>query len=97
MNTPGLGMVNTRMNTQKRSFGRMTLVAGILGLLFCLAPEAAAQGCAMCYANAEAAGPEAARALNLGILALLSPTLLLFGGIFLLAHRRAKSGTQSDS
>ena len=80
-------MAFTRMSNQKRKTSGM-LVVGLLGLLVCLAPEAFAQGCAMCYANAEAAGPEAARALNLGILALLSPTLLLFGGIFFLAARR---------
>ena len=77
-------------------FSGMAPAAAALGLFLCLVPEASAQGCAMCYADAEAAGPEAARALNLGILALLSPTLLLFGGIFCLAYRRRGENQQAS-
>jgi hypothetical protein len=54
-----------------------------------LASRAAAQGCAMCYQNAAAAGSNAQAGLRHGILILLLPTLALFGGIFaFLYHRR---------
>ncbi len=51
--------------------------------------SAFAQGCAMCYTSAEAAGPAAQRSLDIGILVLLVPTLLMFIGIVVLAVRRA--------
>ena len=57
-------------------------------LLVPLAPSAAAQGCAMCYQNASASGPQGARALRHGILILMLPTLTLFTGIFALIYRR---------
>jgi hypothetical protein len=63
------------------------VAAVVLGLLLTIAPSAFAQGCAMCYANASQQNDKAARALNLGILALLTPTLVLFGGVFFLARR----------
>src|SRR2546427_2622505 len=44
--------------------------------------NAFAQGCAMCYTTAAAAGPGAARALDLGILVLLVPPLVLFFSVF---------------
>ena len=53
--------------------------------------SAFAQGCAMCYTSAEAAGPAAQRSLDVGILVLLVPTLLMFIGIVVLAVRRAGS------
>lgn len=56
-----------------------------------LAPEALAQGCSMCVKNAAAAGEAGRKALNTGILILLTPTLLLFGGVFFLLHRRNNS------
>src|SRR3989442_15224329 len=43
--------------------------------------NAFAQGCAMCYTTAAAAGPRAARPLDLGILGLLLPPLVLFLGV----------------
>jgi hypothetical protein len=48
-----------------------------------------AQSCAMCYDSAAQQGPEAARALNTGILVLLLPALLLFAGVIITASRRA--------
>jgi hypothetical protein len=58
-------------------------------LLVSFAPSAAAQGCAMCYQNASASGPQGAQALRHGILILMLPTLSLFIGIFaLIYHRR---------
>jgi hypothetical protein len=65
------------------------LVFSFIALLVSLGPSAAAQGCAMCYQNASASGPQGAQALRHGILILLFPTLALFTGIFgLIYHRR---------
>jgi hypothetical protein len=65
------------------------LVFSFIALLVSLAPPAAAQGCAMCYQNASASGPQGTQALRHGILILLFPTLALFTGIFgLIYHRR---------
>lgn len=50
----------------------------------------------MCYSTASQQGEKAARALNLGILALLTPTLVLFGGVFYLA-RRSRHFRDDDS
>jgi hypothetical protein len=47
-----------------------------------------AQGCAMCYQNAAAAGPRTAEALRHGILIMLFPPLFIFAGIIVMAHRR---------
>jgi hypothetical protein len=73
-----------------------TLKVRVAGLILCFAagvllfaPHAAAQGCAMCYQNASAAGAQGREALRHGILILLLPTLSLFIGIFaLIYHRR---------
>jgi hypothetical protein len=64
------------------------LVLGLSLLLVSLAPSMAAQGCAMCYQNASASGPQGAQALRHGILILMLPTLTLFTGIFALIYRR---------
>jgi len=64
------------------------LVFGFVALFVSLAPSAAAQGCAMCYQNASATGPQGAQALRHGILILMLPTLTLFTGIFALIYRR---------
>ncbi len=69
-----------------RRFLAMILLAVLLASV--LAPEALAQGCSMCVKNAAATGEEGRRALNAGILILLTPTLLLFGGVFFLLRRR---------
>ena len=42
-----------------------------------------AQGCAACYTTAASGGPQTAHALRSGILVLLFPPLLIFGGIIL--------------
>jgi hypothetical protein len=64
------------------------LVLALSVLLVSVAPSAAAQGCAMCYQNASATGPQGAQALRHGILILMLPTLTLFTGIFALIYRR---------
>lgn len=77
---------------------RITRIFGILprGFLcaLCLtvaSSSAFAQTCALCYEQAAQSGARTARAINLGILALLIPTLLLFVGVLLFAVKRAQS------
>src|SRR5437879_7186701 len=71
-------------------FALYALCASVVSL------NAFAQGCAMCYTTAAAAGPGAARALDLGILVLLVPTLVLFVAVLGFAIRRA-AATESDA
>jgi hypothetical protein len=52
-----------------------------------------AQGCALCYTTASAAGAAAQRSLDWGILALLTPALTLFLAVMFLLYRRAISAT----
>lgn len=66
----------------------VVLVVAALGVFAALAPHAAAQGCAMCYQNAAASGPQGREALRHGILVLLLPTVSLFLGIFGLLYTR---------
>ncbi len=72
-------------------FRNMRLVKALLAafVALALAPSAFAQGCALCYTSAAAAGPAAARAIDLGILVLLVPALVLFIGVLALFVRRA--------
>jgi hypothetical protein len=57
------------------------------------ARDAYAQGCALCYTTASAAGAAAQRSLDWGILALLTPALTLFLCVLFLLYRRAISAT----
>ena len=59
------------------------------------AAPAFAQGCVMCYTSAAQAG-DAGRSLNRAIVALLVPTLLLFGGVLLTAVRRSDTCGSDD-
>ena len=52
-----------------------------------------AQGCALCYTTASAAGAAAQRSLDWGILALLAPALTLFLGVMFMLYRRAVSSS----
>ena len=71
----------------KRSLALLTAIA---------APSALyAQSCAMCYQNANAAGPRTAEALRHGILIMLFPPLFIFAGIIVLAHRRSNDTNDS--
>jgi len=63
-------------------------VAAWAALACLLAPQAAAQSCAMCYQNASATGAQGREALRHGILILMVPTLSLFLGIFGLIYSR---------
>jgi hypothetical protein len=51
-------------------------------------PRVLAQGCAMCYQSAAAAGAKGGAALRHGIMILLFPTISLFVGILGLIYRR---------
>lgn len=57
------------------------------------ASGAFAQGCALCYTSASAVGAAGQRSLDYGILALLSPALILFLCVMFLLYRRAVSAT----
>jgi hypothetical protein len=65
-------------------------LAALLAILVS-APGAFAQGCALCYASASALGASAQRSLDWGILALLTPALVLFLSVMFLLYRRAVS------
>ena len=65
-------------------------ILAVLGL-FGVARDAAAQGCALCYTTASAAGAAAQRSLDFGILALLAPALFLFIGVLYMLYRKATS------
>ena len=73
-------------------FASIAIFALMIGSLFLLlSPHAAAQGCAMCYQNAAASGPQGRAALRHGILILMLPALSLFAGIFALIYYRRNS------
>ena len=57
------------------------------------ASGAFAQGCALCYTSASAVGAAGQRSLDYGILALLTPALVLFLCVMFLLYRRAVSAT----
>ena len=63
-------------------------ITALVALATLLAPQAAAQSCAMCYQNASASGAQGREALRHGILILMVPTLSLFLGIFGLIYSR---------
>lgn len=73
---------------QGRAIRCAALLIMALTVTAALAPHAAAQGCAMCYQNAAASGPQGREALRHGILVLLLPTVSLFLGIFGLLYTR---------
>jgi hypothetical protein len=75
--------------------GQMRLGFALLTVITVLASArgAYAQGCALCYTTASAAGAAAQRSLDWGILALLAPALTLFVCVIFLLYRRATSAT----
>jgi hypothetical protein len=72
-----------------RSRFALLIVLGLLGA----ARGAYAQGCALCYTTASAAGAAAQRSLDYGILALLVPALTLFLCVIIMLYRRAVAAT----
>jgi hypothetical protein len=86
----GIENVKTLVGKMNRETAarRAALLIASLAIAAVLAPHAAAQGCAMCYQNAAASGPQGREALRHGILVLLLPTISLFLGIFGLLYTR---------
>jgi hypothetical protein len=70
-----------------------TLVAAAVALL---GPAASAQ-CVLCYLSASATGDRGSSVLRAGILVLLIPTVLIFGGVMLLAVRRREPAASDDA
>jgi hypothetical protein len=61
----------------------------LLLLALAVVPLAArAQGCALCYQSAAAAGPRAIKALRNGIVILIIPPMFVCSAITLLVYRR---------
>ncbi len=69
--------------------GCVARVSALAALALFVAQDAFAQGCALCYTTAAAAGQAAARSLDIGILVLLVPSLVLFICVLAFAIRRA--------
>ena len=69
---------------------RLSALALTVAVFFLNAAPAAAQ-CIMCYASAAGAGSRGIRALQIGILVLLVPTLAIGAGVLWLAYRRRNS------
>jgi hypothetical protein len=81
--------VNPLLRSAGRVVNRAAMVSvGCLALAAAVAPQAAAQGCAMCYQSAAAGGDRSRIALQHGILILLFPSVGLFVGIFGLIYSR---------
>jgi hypothetical protein len=72
---------------------RLKFAFAILVAILTSANCAFAQGCALCYTSASALGLAGQRSLDYGILALLTPALVLFLGVMFLLYRRAASAT----
>jgi hypothetical protein len=60
----------------------VALLAAVLSPVY-----ATGQGCSMCKTGAEAASAQQQKALNRGIVMLALPSVLIFGGLFVLAFR----------
>lgn len=72
---------------------RLKIALVTLFAVFASPRGALAQGCALCYTTASAAGQAAERSLDFGILALLAPALVLFLAVLFLLYRRAVSAS----
>ena len=68
------------------------ILAVVIGTL-ASASAAFAQGCALCYTSASALGQAGQRSLDYGILALITPALVLFLTVMFMLYRRAISAT----
>jgi len=69
--------------------GLSALVLGGVGFLLTSLPAAAQ--CILCYSSAAGAGGRGIRALQIGILVLLIPTLAILAGVLWVAYRRRNS------
>jgi len=72
---------------------RMKIALATLIAIAASVQGAFAQGCALCYTTASSLGVSAQRSLDFGILALLTPALLLFLAVMFLLYRRAVAAT----
>ena len=82
-------MYNLGMEVTLKSWLKVAAkTAALLAATATCAWTAAAQGCAMCYQNAAASGPQAIIALRHGVYFLMFPTLAIFIGFFTLLYRR---------
>jgi hypothetical protein len=73
----------------------MRLKSALVALIAILgtASGAFAQGCALCYTSAAGVGAAGERSIDYGILALLTPALILFLSVMFLLYRRAVSAS----
>ena len=76
---------------QRKRFSKWLSAVGLTVAVFVLNAAPAAAQCIMCYASAAGTGSRGIRALQIGILVLLVPTLTLGGGVLWLAYRRRNS------
>ena len=72
---------------------RVKFIVATLVAIVASAQGAFAQGCALCYTSASAIGRAGERSLDFGILALLTPALVLFLAVMFLLYRRAVAAT----
>ena len=72
------------LRSKSALWGALLLVFAMLAA----AVRAAAQGCAMCYQNAAAAGAQGSATLRHAILILLVPAVTMFSGVFGLIYLR---------
>jgi hypothetical protein len=72
---------------------RMQSLVVALLVILASAQGAFAQGCALCYTSASALGKAGERSLDFGILALITPALVLFLSVMYMLYRRAVSAT----
>jgi hypothetical protein len=84
----GAGMNPFRRRAARLVKRAATVLLGYSVLAATLAPQALAQGCALCYQSAAAGGDRSRVALQHGILVLLIPSVGLFVGIFGLIYSR---------
>jgi hypothetical protein len=67
---------------------KLAFLAAASSAVMLAASSAFAQGCALCYTDAAASGPQAQAALRHGILVLLFPPMFVFAGVYFLLYRR---------
>jgi hypothetical protein len=83
--------------TYTKLFGLVaTVAAAAIAIAILAPPESVAQGCAMCYQSASAAGPRAIQALRSGIIVLMVPPAFICIGITWLAWRRRNLHDQNS-
>jgi hypothetical protein len=84
------------MTTRKLFALVLTVAAAAVAIAVLAPPESLAQGCAMCYQSASAAGPRAIQALRTGIIVLMVPPAFICVGITWLAWRRRNLHNQNS-